>query len=170
MALRRNCGRLESREAAKGVTTPTYTLEVHTSTKLPKGIDRPSYQVIVTPTSSIDNCRQLLEEFSNLIGRTGLLAHCSLFNLAPTGPETHLFPTIPDFLIDLYPLPKQKNMVNIAGRSRGCSTSRRRRVKCDKKRPICNRCERLGFECSGPKGVAFIDHRKSLKSLRSGKG
>jgi hypothetical protein len=59
-----------------------------------------------------------------------LLAHCSLFSLAPTGPETHLFPTIPDFLIDLYPLPKQKNMVNIAGRSRGCSTSRRRRVKC----------------------------------------
>lgn len=109
---------------------PLIHLEVHTSTKLPKGIDRPSYQVIVTPTSSIDNCRQLLEEFSNLIGRTGLLAHCSLFSLEPTGPETHLFPTIPDFLIDLYPLPKQKNMVNIAGRSRGCSTSRRRRVKC----------------------------------------
>jgi hypothetical protein len=38
-----------------------------------------------------------------------LLAHCSLFSLAPTGPGTpHLFPAIPDFLINLYPLPKQK--------------------------------------------------------------
>lgn len=39
----------------------------------------------------------------------------------------------------------------------------------DEKQPICNRCERCGFECSGPKGIAFIDHGKSLKSLRSGK-
>lgn len=50
-------------------------------------------------------------------------------------------------------------MVNIAGRSKGCSTCRRRRVKCDEKRPICNRCERCGFECSGAKEFTFIDQR-----------
>ncbi|KAE9367355.1 hypothetical protein N431DRAFT_486492 [Stipitochalara longipes BDJ] len=60
-------------------------------------------------------------------------------------------------------------MVNIAGRSRGCSTCRRRRVKCDEKRPICNRCERCGFECGGMKGIAFIDCRKSMKSVKNKK-
>ncbi|KAF4631006.1 hypothetical protein G7Y89_g7131 [Cudoniella acicularis] len=60
-------------------------------------------------------------------------------------------------------------MVNIAGRSRGCSTCRRRRVKCDENRPICNRCERCGFECSGAKDIAFINQGKILKSGQSGK-
>lgn len=31
--------------------------------------------------------------------------------------------------------------------SRGCSSCRRRRKKCDEKQPICGDCERLGLEC-----------------------
>ena len=87
---------------------PRIHLEVHHSTKLPKGIDQPSYQVIVTPTSSIDNCRRLFEEFSNLMGRTGLLAHCSLFSLAPTGPGTPPLPGNPRLSHQLVPAPQAK--------------------------------------------------------------
>ncbi|KAH8892317.1 hypothetical protein GQ53DRAFT_841093 [Thozetella sp. PMI_491] len=47
-------------------------------------------------------------------------------------------------------------MVNIAGRSKGCSTCRRRRVKCDESRPVCRRCQRWNFECDGPRGITII--------------
>ncbi|KAE9366439.1 hypothetical protein N431DRAFT_419696 [Stipitochalara longipes BDJ] len=47
-------------------------------------------------------------------------------------------------------------MVNIGGRSRGCSTCRKRRVKCDESHPICRRCQSLNLECHGPKGISFI--------------
>ncbi|KAL8706237.1 MAG: hypothetical protein Q9201_000674 [Fulgogasparrea decipioides] len=40
-------------------------------------------------------------------------------------------------------------MVNVAGRSKGCNTCRRRRVKCDERHPNCRRCEKAGFECEG---------------------
>ncbi|PGG96400.1 hypothetical protein AJ79_09595 [Helicocarpus griseus UAMH5409] len=58
-------------------------------------------------------------------------------------------------------------MVNVAGRSKGCSTCRQRRVKCDEHRPICVRCEKGGFKCDGPKEVRFIKGTivKSRRSL-----
>lgn len=31
----------------------------------------------------------------------------------------------------------------------GCATCRRRRVKCDEARPICNRCRNANFQCEG---------------------
>jgi Fungal specific transcription factor domain len=46
---------------------------------------------------------------------------------------------------------------------------RRLITKSDEKRPICNRCERCGFTCSGAKDITFIDQRKVVKPGRSGK-
>ncbi|KAH8724800.1 hypothetical protein GQ44DRAFT_654167, partial [Phaeosphaeriaceae sp. PMI808] len=40
-------------------------------------------------------------------------------------------------------------MVGVPGRSKGCNTCRKRRVKCDEARPNCQRCAKAGFECSG---------------------
>ncbi|KAI0901671.1 hypothetical protein F4806DRAFT_8674 [Annulohypoxylon nitens] len=40
-------------------------------------------------------------------------------------------------------------MVGVAGRSKGCNTCRRRRVKCDEAKPQCYRCIKAGFECMG---------------------
>lgn len=48
-------------------------------------------------------------------------------------------------------------MVNVAGRSKGCSTCRRRRVKCDEQRPVCGRCLKCGFECGGAKETTFVE-------------
>ncbi|KAH8431455.1 Zn(II)2Cys6 transcription factor domain-containing protein [Aspergillus melleus] len=41
-------------------------------------------------------------------------------------------------------------MVN-HGRSNGCLTCKRRRVKCDEARPNCHSCQRLGLHCGGYK-------------------
>ncbi|KAK4206333.1 hypothetical protein QBC37DRAFT_393521 [Rhypophila decipiens] len=49
-------------------------------------------------------------------------------------------------------------MVNVGGRSRGCSTCRKRRVKCDESHPICRRCQTLNLECHGARGISFIYH------------
>ncbi|CZR55799.1 uncharacterized protein PAC_05687 [Phialocephala subalpina] len=57
-------------------------------------------------------------------------------------------------------------MVNVAGRSKGCSTCRKRRVKCDETRPICNRCLRSGAKCDGAKDIAFVE-AKIVKSRRT---
>ncbi|OOQ84069.1 hypothetical protein PEBR_32100 [Penicillium brasilianum] len=40
-------------------------------------------------------------------------------------------------------------MVGIGGRSKGCKTCRRRRVKCDEAKPACERCRKLGDKCEG---------------------
>ncbi|KAI8962827.1 hypothetical protein F5Y11DRAFT_347182 [Daldinia sp. FL1419] len=40
-------------------------------------------------------------------------------------------------------------MVGVAGRSKGCNTCRKRRVKCDEAKPECYRCIKAGFECLG---------------------
>ncbi|ORY06778.1 hypothetical protein BCR34DRAFT_571136 [Clohesyomyces aquaticus] len=47
-------------------------------------------------------------------------------------------------------------MVNIGGRSKACSTCRKRRVKCDESRPVCRRCQSLDLECDGPRDITFI--------------
>ncbi|KAG9191890.1 hypothetical protein G6011_10624 [Alternaria panax] len=59
-------------------------------------------------------------------------------------------------------------MVNVAGRSKGCSTCRRRHVKCDETHPVCQRCEKAGFHCDGPQTTVFIQG-KIVKSRRSQK-
>ncbi|KAK6843056.1 hypothetical protein PG995_002064 [Apiospora arundinis] len=40
-------------------------------------------------------------------------------------------------------------MVGVPGRSKGCATCRKRRVKCDEAKPLCQRCIKAGFECLG---------------------
>ncbi|PSN59991.1 hypothetical protein BS50DRAFT_216618 [Corynespora cassiicola Philippines] len=57
-------------------------------------------------------------------------------------------------------------MVNIGGRSKGCSNCRRRRVKCDETRPICIRCQRCSLVCDGPRDTVFVE-AKIPKSRRS---
>ncbi|ESU09827.1 hypothetical protein FGSG_03399 [Fusarium graminearum PH-1] len=40
-------------------------------------------------------------------------------------------------------------MVNRGGRSKACRTCKRRRVKCDNGKPLCQRCEKAGLNCEG---------------------
>ncbi|KAF2170644.1 hypothetical protein M409DRAFT_51649 [Zasmidium cellare ATCC 36951] len=40
-------------------------------------------------------------------------------------------------------------MVGVAGRSKGCATCRRRKVKCDSTHPACGRCSKAGLTCEG---------------------
>ncbi|GAB7355277.1 hypothetical protein MBLNU459_g5820t2 [Dothideomycetes sp. NU459] len=40
-------------------------------------------------------------------------------------------------------------MVGVPGRSKGCTTCRRRKVKCDEARPSCKRCAQSGRNCEG---------------------
>ncbi|KAK1252214.1 hypothetical protein MKX08_003401 [Trichoderma sp. CBMAI-0020] len=49
-------------------------------------------------------------------------------------------------------------MVNVAGRSRGCATCRKRRVKCDQSLPECLRCLGMGIKCPGARTDAFFVH------------
>ncbi|KAI1098265.1 hypothetical protein F4804DRAFT_132420 [Jackrogersella minutella] len=49
-------------------------------------------------------------------------------------------------------------MVGVAGRSKGCNTCRRRRVKCDEAKPQCYRCLKAGFECLGYERVTQWRH------------
>ncbi|KAF2449922.1 hypothetical protein P171DRAFT_202830 [Karstenula rhodostoma CBS 690.94] len=53
-------------------------------------------------------------------------------------------------------------MVSRAGRSRGCSNCRQRRVKCDENRPICNRCKKRNLTCDGPKDSTWISFHHDL--------
>ncbi|KAI4955257.1 hypothetical protein J4E91_001115 [Alternaria rosae] len=59
-------------------------------------------------------------------------------------------------------------MVNVAGRSKGCSTCRRRRIKCDETHPTCQRCEKAGLKCDGPQSIVFVQG-KIVTSRRSQK-
>ncbi|KAK1255074.1 hypothetical protein MKX08_009069 [Trichoderma sp. CBMAI-0020] len=60
-------------------------------------------------------------------------------------------------------------MVN-AGRSKGCNTCKRRKVKCDEGKPGCQRCIRFGRECEGygqrPLRVRFANERDSKNQRR----
>ncbi|KAJ6281387.1 hypothetical protein J3E71DRAFT_353943 [Bipolaris maydis] len=47
-------------------------------------------------------------------------------------------------------------MVNVAGRSKGCSNCRKRRVKCDETQPTCKRCQKLAIACDGPRTLVFV--------------
>ncbi|KAF2790621.1 hypothetical protein K505DRAFT_282272 [Melanomma pulvis-pyrius CBS 109.77] len=59
-------------------------------------------------------------------------------------------------------------MVNL-GRSKGCNTCRRRRVKCDEAKPACARCQRSGIPCLGYQrndqlSVRFKDQTQLISS------
>ncbi|KAH7364166.1 hypothetical protein BKA65DRAFT_490606 [Rhexocercosporidium sp. MPI-PUGE-AT-0058] len=60
-------------------------------------------------------------------------------------------------------------MVNVGGRSKGCTTCRKRRVKCDEEHPTCLRCRKSGLECDGPKRATTFIVGKVIKSRRSTK-
>ncbi|KAK5724410.1 hypothetical protein LTR15_004455 [Elasticomyces elasticus] len=40
-------------------------------------------------------------------------------------------------------------MVGVPGRSKGCHTCKKRRVRCDEEKPVCARCTKGGFTCGG---------------------
>ncbi|KAF2735449.1 hypothetical protein EJ04DRAFT_576098 [Polyplosphaeria fusca] len=49
-------------------------------------------------------------------------------------------------------------MVNVAGKSKGCGTCKKRRIKCDERKPSCQRCEKSGYVCAGyEKRIHFIN-------------
>ncbi|KAJ5289480.1 uncharacterized protein N7443_009733 [Penicillium atrosanguineum] len=59
-------------------------------------------------------------------------------------------------------------MVGIGGRSKGCKTCRRRRVKCDECKPHCQRCRKANVECDGYNQYAeFVDVTPQLISKLS---
>ncbi|KAJ5684715.1 uncharacterized protein N7477_001060 [Penicillium maclennaniae] len=61
-------------------------------------------------------------------------------------------------------------MVGIGGRSKGCKTCRRRRVKCDEGKPHCQRCCKANIQCDGYIQYAeFVDVTSQLTSKRSSK-
>ncbi|KPM44513.1 hypothetical protein AK830_g2026 [Neonectria ditissima] len=49
-------------------------------------------------------------------------------------------------------------MVGVPGRSKGCNTCRKRRVKCDETKPTCVRCTKAGFECLGYERARLWHH------------
>ncbi|ATZ57742.1 hypothetical protein BCIN_15g02830 [Botrytis cinerea B05.10] len=45
----------------------------------------------------------------------------------------------------------------------GCWTCRKRRVKCDEKKPDCSRCEASGFKCDGYSVESFSQaHKRAI--------
>ncbi|KAG4431310.1 hypothetical protein IFR05_013207 [Cadophora sp. M221] len=56
-------------------------------------------------------------------------------------------------------------MVNVGGRSKGCTTCRRRHEE----QPTCLRCRKSGLECDGPKKAITFIVGKVIKSRRSTK-
>ncbi|CAK7210772.1 hypothetical protein SBRCBS47491_000892 [Sporothrix bragantina] len=61
-------------------------------------------------------------------------------------------------------------MVNRGGRSRGCLTCRRRRVKCDERQPHCQRCQKAGILCSGyTQHGQFVDETVRFRVSKTSK-
>ncbi|KAK9326070.1 hypothetical protein V1517DRAFT_370602 [Lipomyces orientalis] len=58
-------------------------------------------------------------------------------------------------------------MVGVAGGSRGCSTCRRRKIKCDLHAPVCGQCVRSRRQCSGP-NLRTADYGQVRRSRWSG--
>ncbi|KAI2465540.1 hypothetical protein F4781DRAFT_21297 [Annulohypoxylon bovei var. microspora] len=58
-------------------------------------------------------------------------------------------------------------MVGVAGRSKGCNTCRRRRVKCDEAKPQCYRCVKAGFRCEGYERATQWRHTSVTPRLAS---
>ncbi|KAF3386552.1 Uncharacterized protein F1880_001404 [Penicillium rolfsii] len=59
-------------------------------------------------------------------------------------------------------------MVGVGGRSKGCKTCRRRRVKCDELKPACGRCRKAGYLCEGYVQFAeFVDVTMQFTAKKS---
>ncbi|KAJ5578619.1 uncharacterized protein N7459_007583 [Penicillium hispanicum] len=59
-------------------------------------------------------------------------------------------------------------MVGVPGRSKGCKTCRRRKIRCDLQEPHCGQCSKSGRPCEGfSKEIVFI-HRTPQGLLRKG--
>lgn len=55
-------------------------------------------------------------------------------------------------------------MVGVAGRSKGCSTCRKRKKGCDLARPQCGQCVKSGKVCGGyERDLTFIHHKASAQ-------
>jgi Fungal specific transcription factor domain/Fungal Zn(2)-Cys(6) binuclear cluster domain len=55
-------------------------------------------------------------------------------------------------------------MVGVAGKSKGCSTCRKRKKGCDLARPNCGQCVKSGHTCGGyQKDLTFIHHKVPRK-------
>ncbi|KAK5175406.1 uncharacterized protein LTR77_000545 [Saxophila tyrrhenica] len=55
-------------------------------------------------------------------------------------------------------------MVGVPGRSRGCSTCKQRRVKCDQEKP-CGQCTKAKRECLYPQNHIFVHHEGNHKTV-----
>ncbi|KIW89234.1 uncharacterized protein Z519_10087 [Cladophialophora bantiana CBS 173.52] len=58
-----------------------------------------------------------------------------------------------------------------AGPSRGCSTCKKRRIKCDLSRPFCQNCSKRRLPCPGvpdPPGIQFRDETETVIQLFQG--
>lgn len=59
-------------------------------------------------------------------------------------------------------------MVGVPGKSKGCSTCRRRKKGCDQKRPICGQCASSGYVCGGyQRELSFIIHPASKSAEKA---
>lgn len=56
-------------------------------------------------------------------------------------------------------------MVGVPGRSKGCSTCRKRKKGCDGKRPACTQCLKAELECGGyERELVFLNHTQGAKA------
>ncbi|KIW88528.1 uncharacterized protein Z519_11097 [Cladophialophora bantiana CBS 173.52] len=66
-------------------------------------------------------------------------------------------------------------MVGIPGKSQGCNTCRRRKIRCDLQKPLCQRCTSSGRQCEGyerypvfiNRSQAGLERRQRLEEVRS---
>lgn len=58
-------------------------------------------------------------------------------------------------------------MVGVPGKSKGCSTCRRRKKGCDQARPACANCKQSGYECGGYKRELTFVHHPASKAVES---
>lgn len=58
-------------------------------------------------------------------------------------------------------------MVGVPGKSKGCSTCRRRKKGCDQGRPTCGQCKQSGYECGGYKRNLTFIHHPASKAVES---
>ncbi|KAI8946406.1 hypothetical protein F4801DRAFT_64146 [Xylaria longipes] len=57
-------------------------------------------------------------------------------------------------------------MVGVPGRSKGCSTCRKRKKGCDKVRPTCTQCSNAGLKCGGyQRDIVFLNHTQDTKAV-----
>lgn len=59
-------------------------------------------------------------------------------------------------------------MVGVPGKSKGCSTCRRRKKGCDQRRPVCGQCSSSGYLCGGyQRELSFIIHPASKSAAKA---